>query len=217
MGKKYIRLAAVIVTLLIAIETNSNACGESNSINISTAQNNYQSARSEHIAYSKSVRLLMSGRAHVQVTSPKLEKIYNKVPLSASDQTFVKTVSGFYGINYATVFKLMYAESRFSVKDVSSTNDYGIMQINIAYYKAYVKANDKYDNIVAASGNNLFDFRTNVIIGCRELKYWKSQCSKREYYAESDYLDCYNRGFSYFDTLNKSYSDRVLGVNLNNL
>lgn len=134
---------------------------------------------------------------------------YYNVPISEELQDFTREVSNYYGLNHETMFKMMYTESRFNPNSVSSTNDHGILQINANWYSSYISVGDQYDKYVESTGADLYDVKTNVIISARELSYWKSVCTSRGYMDESDYLDCYNKGFSYFQTGNKSYSSRV--------
>lgn len=200
-GQRYIR-ALILVALIVSASGNAVAGGE----------NKTQVTARIYSSYSNQVRI--PHKAPVKVVQPKL---YPEVPLTSDQQNFVSSVSEFYKLKCSTIFKIMYTESRFNNYSVSKTGDYGIMQVNKKYYKSYVSTGDRFDEIVSKTGSDLFDFKTNVILSCRELSYWQNTCNKRGYTKESDFLDCYNRGFSYFSSQNKSYSNRVLSVNLSNL
>lgn len=83
-------------------------------------------------------------------------KFYN-IKLSADLQRYTYNMCKRYGVPYETMLALMYVESGYNTNSISSTNDYGICQINMCNYY-YLNRNlgvtdllNVYDNIKAGT------------------------------------------------------------------
>lgn len=113
-------------------------------------------------------------------------KLYN-IGLGADMQRYAYNMAKRYGIPYETFLALMYVESGFNYNSISSTNDYGICQINKSNFN-YLKRNigitdllNPYDNIKAGA----------YWLG-RYYKSWSKNCSGE--LLERNALNAYNFG-----------------------
>lgn len=69
------------------------------------------------------------------------------IPLSDDLQQHIHRLCEKYDISYALVIAMIDVESNFNSKAVSSTSDYGLMQINAINHKGNVDYLDPYDNV----------------------------------------------------------------------
>lgn len=69
------------------------------------------------------------------------------IPLSDDLQQHIHSLCEEYNISYAMVVAMIDVESNFNSKAVSSTNDYGLMQINAINHKENTDYLDPYDNV----------------------------------------------------------------------
>ena len=69
------------------------------------------------------------------------------IPLSDDLQQYIYSLCEEYNISYAMVVAMIDVESNFNSKAVSSTNDYGLMQINAINHKENTDYLDPYDNV----------------------------------------------------------------------
>jgi hypothetical protein len=82
--------------------------------------------------------------------------LYN-IKLSPDLQRYAYNMCKTYGVNYETFLAVMYTESRFNTGSISSTNDYGLCQINMANFNHLNKVLgitdllNPYDNIKAGA------------------------------------------------------------------
>ena len=81
------------------------------------------------------------------------------VPLEADIQEYVYEQCVEYNIDYYFVMALIKHESEFDSDCISSTNDYGLMQINICNHKEGVDYLDPYQNV--SEGMALLDYLFN--------------------------------------------------------
>lgn len=132
------------------------------------------------------------------------------VPISDEDVEFVKEVCSYYSFEEELIYKIMAQESRFDSKAISKTNDHGIMQLNARWYKGYLNIDDGFSYIYS-DGYDIYNIKHNVILAIRQMDYWRKQCQSRGYTSTVSMLECYNRGFSYFNnTSYANYSSKVL-------
>ena len=61
---------------------------------------------------------------------PAIEGKYLDVPMSAELQDYVRAVSAEYGVPFELTMAVIYVESKFIPETISSTDDYGLMQVN---------------------------------------------------------------------------------------
>ena len=84
---------------------------------------------------------------------PKTEAIEEQsfepwdIPLSDNLQNYIHELCANYDISYAMVIAMIDVESGFNSKAVSSTNDYGLMQINAINHKENMDYLNPYDNV----------------------------------------------------------------------
>lgn len=69
------------------------------------------------------------------------------IPLSDNLQQHIHRLGEKYDVSYAMVIAMIDVESGFNSKAVSSTNDYGLMQINAINHKENTDYLDPYDNV----------------------------------------------------------------------
>ena len=69
------------------------------------------------------------------------------IPLSDDLQQYIYSLCEKYDISYALVIAMIDVESNFNSKAVSSTSDYGLMQINSINHKADMDYLNPYDNV----------------------------------------------------------------------
>lgn len=69
------------------------------------------------------------------------------IPLSDDLQQYIHNLCEKYDISYAMVIAMIDVESGFNSKAVSSTNDYGLMQINSVNHKDNMDYLNPYDNV----------------------------------------------------------------------
>jgi len=81
-----------------------------------------------------------------------------------------------YGLDLDTAITIAYMESRFDEHAISHTNDYGMMQVNLAIWGP----------VFGLTTDDLFDVETNVNTGLKILKI------KLERYGKERYVEKYN-------------------------
>ena len=69
------------------------------------------------------------------------------IPLSDDLQMYIYNLCEEYNISYAMVIAMIDVESSFDAKAISSTNDYGLLQINKINHKDKMDYLDPYDNV----------------------------------------------------------------------
>lgn len=152
-----------------------------------------------------------------EISIPDTGVVYYDVPISESDQDFIREICESYDFDEELIYKIMNAESSFNPKAVSSTNDHGIMQLNERWYSSYLNIEDGFEYIYK-DGFDIYNVKHNVLIAIRELDYWRGVCNSRGYYSTQSMLECYNRGFGYFDNTSRTtYSDNVFSKIVNQL
>ena len=104
-------------------------------------------------------------RWHIQVEP---EKIYYPVNLAYDVQDFMFEKCEEYGIPSALVIAIIESESGFRSNVISSTNDYGLMQINQVAF-GWLQKN--------LGITNLLDPKQNILGGIYILHYYLEQCN----------------------------------------
>jgi soluble lytic murein transglycosylase-like protein len=145
-------------------------------------------------------------KAAIKIDQASTGKVYlkdvNKTPLSDQQYQFVVDLCNFHNnrLSSKTIFAIMKVESNFNLRDVSSTEDYGIMQVNKKYFQDYLKYNPDLLKLYSISLKeyNMFDFETNVIAGYNALLYWKTVSNQKGHTDLYSALAAYNQGFNYF-------------------
>lgn len=108
------------------------------------------------------------------------DNVYYDIKLSRSQQDYVRQMCSKYKVDFELVLAIMWVESGYNPKSVSSTRDYGIMQINKSNH-AYIKKQ--------TGVTNFLDFEQNTQAGV----YWLSRYAKK--YSDVHKLAmCYNLG-----------------------
>ena len=93
------------------------------------------------------------GEPEAYAAEPKTEAIEEQsfepwdIPLSDNLQNYIHELCANYDISYAMVIAMIDVESGFNSKAVSSTNDYGLMQINAINHKENMDYLNPYDNV----------------------------------------------------------------------
>lgn len=142
-------------------------------------------------------------------------KLYN-INLSADLQRYTYNMCKRYGVNYETFLALMYTESGYNSNAISSTNDYGICQIN--------KSNHKYlRNVLGVTDflNPYDNIKAGVYWISRYYNSWSYMRGADEY--EYNVLNSYNFGMtSYYRYLNSGnstyswhYAKKIIGIKNN--
>lgn len=67
--------------------------------------------------------------AYVEIAPEEIR--YHEIPLSEEVQDYVFTTSDFYGVPSDLIFAIIQCESGYQADVISSTHDYGLMQINV--------------------------------------------------------------------------------------
>lgn len=135
-------------------------------------------------------------------------QMYN-VPLSTDLQIFVSELCDKFEFNPKTIYGIMYTESRFQ-SNVANGNCKGLMQVSDVYFNVWVNNAPEYLALTAAE-RDIMNPKANIIGGLYALDAWRTECIKRGYLHESDWLEAYNKGYAYFNrmTSTDSYSDWV--------
>lgn len=129
-------------------------------------------------------------------------KLYN-INLSSDLQRYAYNMCKKYGVNYETFLALMYTESKYNPNAVSSTNDYGICQINSSNH-AYLR------NVLGVTDffNPYENIKAGVYWLARYYNSWGYMKDSPEY--EYNVLNSYNFGtgayYRYLDNGNSPYS-----------
>lgn len=178
------------------------------------------------IALVSSITLLFNASAQSAVVESNQQNIvrecnenqiiYN-IPLSEEYQIFTKEVCDYYNFDYETILVQMYIESSYNSEAVSYANCVGLLQVSPRYCNSYYIYNDVYDEYLKESNYNLYDIKSNIIISIRELSFWRNECNKRGMYSISNYLNCYNRGYLYFEDGIHEYSDKILSKSIQDI
>lgn len=143
------------------------------------------------------------------VSNVNKEIVYYDVPLTIDEQNIVYEICLYYNIDVKLVYQIIRQESNWNEKAVSKTNDHGLMQLNGRYYNSYKDRNDGFNYLL--KDFNIYNKIHNILLGVRQLAEWKKVCNSKGYYEVNSMLECYNRGYGYFDnTSNTRYSNSVL-------
>ncbi len=124
------------------------------------------------------------------------------IPLNKDEQEFLYLISKDYGISYPFILALIDTESGFNKEAISTTEDYGLMQINRVNHN-WLKE--------TLQVKNLLDANDNIRCGALILQNLFSK-----YSTEEEVLMAYNMGQSGAKKLwdkgvyNTNYSDKVL-------
>lgn len=124
--------------------------------------------------------------------------IYN-IPLSKELQQFTFDMCGMYGIRdkYDIVLALMWQESNFDPEAVSSTNDYGIMQINA------VNFTDTFDAVAAMDPKLCIEYGVDYLSclyaeyiddNMALMAYNMGRCGAESHFADGTYASTYSLG-----------------------
>lgn len=113
----------------------------------------------------------------------KNEPYYHDIPLTHEQQDIAMNIAGEYNLPVDLLYAIMCVETHFTVDIISSTNDYGIMQIN--------KNNHEWLN-ERIGANDFLDYETNVRCGAYVLNVNLSVLKCNDV---SKLLMCYNRGY----------------------
>ena len=125
------------------------------------------------------------------------------INLSSDLQRYAYNMCKKYGVNYETFLALMYTESKYNPNAVSSTNDYGICQINSSNHK-YLR------NVLGVTDffNPYENIKAGVYWLARYYNSWGYMKDSPEY--EYNVLNSYNFGtgayYRYLDNGNSPYS-----------
>lgn len=125
---------------------------------------------------------------------------------------FTKQVAEYYYLDPLILMKVMKVESNFDPYAVSSTGDHGICQINENWYHRYLTWDDPFSYIVEASGGNLYDTKTNIVIATRQMSAWFDYAVSQGY-TGYEYLEFYNKG--YRGAHCSDYQTKVLNAEIN--
>jgi hypothetical protein len=116
--------------------------------------------------------------------TPSIEELiesrytFYNIPLTKSQQIDVRNIADQYTLSYELVLSVMYVESRFNINAISSTNDYGIMQLNSPTFYWCAKQ-------LGIENPNPLDFNTNIKCGAFYLDYtrdyWVNYGTPEEY------------------------------------
>lgn len=107
------------------------------------------------------------------------------------------------------VCAIIKTESNWDATAVSTTEDYGLMQIHGPYWDTYFGADPETVEQYKVPNDPLNPY-ANVLAGCNALAYWKNVCQERGESENVDYLSCYNQGYNYFISFDQGYADLVL-------
>jgi soluble lytic murein transglycosylase-like protein len=117
------------------------------------------------------------------VTEPEItepEVFYFNVPLSTELQDFIRYTSEEYGVPYELVYAIIQVESSFRPSVISSSNDYGLMQINKINHEwlkdelGLTDILDPYQNIQA--GTYIIGLQLNATDGDLVLALMRYNC-----------------------------------------
>lgn len=143
------------------------------------------------------------------VTESPITTEYYSIPLSPEMQDFVKALCNKMDFNPATVYGIMYVESRF--QNVTTDNIHiGLMQVNKNYFPQWVSTSTEYWSLTDRE-QHVENFKANVIGGVYALNACRVECLKRGYTQERDWLEVYNKGMTYFsmDPNDCTYANKV--------
>jgi len=98
------------------------------------------------------------------------------------------------------IFAVMDVESDFDLEAVSTTNDYGIMQVNKKYFRDYLNKDPELLKLhnISVDDYNMLDFKTNVIAGYNALLYWEGVARQKSSLNVTSILASYNQGFNFY-------------------
>lgn len=141
------------------------------------------------------------------------EVAHPNLPVTTHFYHFVEEVEEYYGAPKDLFFKMIYCESLFRVDAASSAQCYGLMQIMEKYAAHFASFEDKFSGVFA-KGLDLFNPYQNVVLGGRVYADWIRMTGITD---PTDILGFYNKGWSYAETHNRDYSEKVLGIDLDSL
>lgn len=135
---------------------------------------------------------------------------YFDVPIAIEDQVFIISVAKYYNYEPRLIFQVMSGESSFNRYCVTGYC-HGIMQLHKKYWREHVNTKDKFSYILQ-DGFDVYDIKQNVLVGIRELSYWRDFAKRNGYHSIESNLECYfNGGAGYLNRPNRyTYAEYIL-------
>ena len=124
---------------------------------------------------------------------------------------WIRTCAAINNLDENLVRAVIMVESGWDPYAISSAGAQGLMQIMPGDWEYYFYARDSPPRLFALKSDP-FDPYANILAGTNALAIWRTVCQSRGYYEVADYLSCYNMGYNYFKSGNRSYANRVIAA-----
>ena len=124
---------------------------------------------------------------------------------------WIRTCASINDLDENLVRAVILVESGWDPYAVSSAGAQGLMQIMPADWTYYFYARDEPIRLFNVK-DDPFDPYANILAGTNALAIWRTVCQSRGYYEVADYLSCYNMGYNYFKSGNRSYANKVIAA-----
>jgi hypothetical protein len=219
MRYRYTVIVLGIGIVLLLGKYNYNNTIQANNENIIKIENEklYEDLVESHIEILKYKNILESFKNIDENKS--VDYVYYNIPnLTIKNQEYIQNLCDANNISYTLVLGIIRAESNFQNEIISSSDDWGIMQIHKPYAKSWA-------NGIGMNTYDLLRFEDNVKLGitilvfCRE--YLKSQGITADEDLAEMILGCYNLGITGFinryestGKISTNYSDLVLNYKM---
>ena len=143
--------------------------------------------------------------------TPEWELPPEPTPQVRSIDDWILTCSQINNLDPKLVHAVITVESNWDPNAVSYAGAQGLMQIMPNDFSYYFKARDSPTQLFDLP-EDPFNIYSNILAGTNALAIWRTICQDRGLTEVADYLSCYNMGYNYFKSGNRSYANKVIQV-----
>ena len=143
--------------------------------------------------------------------SPPMNAIQPTEEKELTIDDWIRTCATINDLDENLVRAVIMVESGWDPYAISSAGAQGLMQIMPNDWSYYFYARDEPIRIFDVK-DDPFDPYANILAGTNALAIWRTVCQSRGYSEVADYLSCYNMGYNYFKSGNRSYANKVIAA-----
>ena len=136
-------------------------------------------------------------------TAPTQPTTY-AIPLSQEHQDLITNLCEDKPFTPEVIYSIIFVESRFIPTAHNPNSDcYGLMQVNKRYFRHWLSS---YAGVITPAQEDILNPTQNIIAGVNALNEWRLICEAKGYYEVKDWLEAYNKGYTFFSMSNPTYS-----------
>lgn len=128
-------------------------------------------------------------------------------------EQWINYVSELRGFKPDLIYAIIDVESGWNPEAISPQRALGIMQVHEPYWDYYFNL---FPTTIEAYDlpNDPFNEYSNIYAGINALADWRSVAQSKGYWDPIDYINCYNKGNTYFKSHSTTYSTKVINTML---